>query len=268
MDSFELSVDSISFSYGKGEPNIFTDLSFSVKAGDTLALLGRNGVGKSTLLSCLMCFQQVQSGHIYCNGIDLGSVSIQERAKLIAFVPQIIGADIAYTVRDYISFGATLRTGMFSSPGKKEFQKTDSILEMLGITELRDKPCRDLSGGQRQLVAIGRALLQDTRLLLMDEPTSALDIRNQVIVLETIEQLRTQGYAIIFTTHVPEQALLLNSRVGLCRGGTIDFYDSVNDVTVEVLERIYRTKLSLFYSETVQSTVCVIPQLGQKGEIL
>ena len=66
MDSFELSVDSISFSYGKGEPNIFTDLSFSVKAGDTLALLGRNGVGKSTLLSCLMCFQQVQSGHIYC----------------------------------------------------------------------------------------------------------------------------------------------------------------------------------------------------------
>ena len=65
MDSFELSVDSISFSYGKGEPNIFTDLSFSVKAGDTLALLGRNGVGKSTLLSCLMCFQQVQAGHIY-----------------------------------------------------------------------------------------------------------------------------------------------------------------------------------------------------------
>ena len=258
MDSFELVVDSISFAYDKNQPNIFSNLSFSVKAGDALALLGRNGVGKSTLLSCLMCFNHVQQGHIYCSGVDLMTASIKERAKLIAFVPQIIGADIAYTVRDYISFGATLRTGMFSSPGKEEFEKTDSIMDMLGITALKDKPCRDLSGGQRQLVAIGRALLQDTRLLLMDEPTSALDIRNQVIVLETIDQLRAQGYAIIFTTHLPEQALLLNSRVGLCRDGSIDFYDSVSDVTLEALEEIYKTKLSLFYSDTVNRTVCAV----------
>ena len=265
MDSFELVVDSISFAYGKGQPDIFSDLSFTVKDGDALALLGRNGVGKSTLLSCLMCFNHVQKGHIYCNGVDLMSASVKERAKLIAFVPQIIGADIAYTVRDYISFGATLRMGMFSSPSKEEMEKTDAIMEMLGITALRHKPCRDLSGGQRQLVAIGRALLQDTRLLLMDEPTSALDIRNQVVVLETIEQLRAQGYAIVFTTHLPEQALLLNSRVGLCRGESIDFYDSVSDVTLEALEDVYQTKLSLFYSDTVNRTVCVIPQLGQKG---
>lgn len=265
MDSFELVVDSISFAYGKGQPDIFSDLSFTVKDGDALALLGRNGVGKSTLLSCLMCFNHVQKGHIYCNGVDLMSASVKERAKLIAFVPQIIGADIAYTVRDYISFGATLRMGMFSSPSKEEMEKTDAIMEMLGITALQHKPCRDLSGGQRQLVAIGRALLQDTRLLLMDEPTSALDIRNQVVVLETIEQLRAQGYAIVFTTHLPEQALLLNSRVGLCRGESIDFYDSVSDVTLEALEDVYQTKLSLFYSDTVNRTVCVIPQLGQKG---
>ena len=265
MDTFELVVDSISFAYNKDQPNIFSDLSFSVKAGDALALLGRNGVGKSTLLSCLMFFNHVQQGRIYCNGVDLMSASIKERAKLIAFVPQLIGAEIAYTVRDYISFGATLRTGMFSSPGKEEFEKTDSIMEMLGITALRNKPCRDLSGGQRQLVAIGRALLQDTRLLLMDEPTSALDIRNQVVVLDTIDQLRAQGYAIVFTTHLPEQALLLNSRVGLCRGGSIDFYDSVSEVTLEALEAVYKTKLSLFYSDTVNRTVCVIPQLSQKG---
>lgn len=265
MDSFELVVDSISFTYDKGQPNIFSDLSFSVKSGDALALLGRNGVGKSTLLNCLMCFNTVQQGHIYCNSTDLLNVSIKERAKLIAFVPQIIGADIAYTVRDYVSFGATLRTGMFSSPGKEEFEKTDSILDILGITALSHKACRDLSGGQRQLVAIARALLQDTRLLLMDEPTSALDIRNQVIVLDTIEQLRAQGYAIVFTTHLPEQALLLNSRVGLCRGESIDFYDSVSDVTLDALEDVYKTKLSLFYSDSVNRTVCVIPHLGQKG---
>ena len=102
----------------------------------------------------------------------------------------------------------------------------------------------------------------------MDEPTSALDIRNQVLVLDTIEQLRSQGYAIIFTTHLPEQALLLNSRVGLCRGGSIDFYDSVSDVTLQALEEVYKTKLSLFYCDTVNRTVCVIPHLGQKGMLV
>ena len=202
MDSFELVVDAISFAYGKGQPNIFSELSFSVKAGDALALLGRNGVGKSTLLSCLMCFNHVQKGHIYCNGVDLISASIKERAKLIAFVPQIIGADIAYTVRDYISFGATLRTGMFSSPSKEELEKTDAIMEMLGITALRHKPCRDLSGGQRQLVAIGRALLQDTRLLLMDEPTSALDVTTQSqVVMQMLELAKEHNSAIVMVTH-------------------------------------------------------------------
>ena len=222
MDSFELVVDSISFAYDKNQPNIFSNLSFSVKAGDALALLGRNGVGKSTLLSCLMCFNHVQQGHIYCSGVDLMTASIKERAKLIAFVPQIIGADIAYTVRDYISFGATLRTGMFSSPGKEEFEKTDSIMDMLGITALKDKPCRDLSGGQRQLVAIGRALLQDTRLLLMDEPTSALDVTTQAQIVKQMMEIRDEFHTgIIIVTHNMGVAAYMADKIVVMQNGVV-----------------------------------------------
>ena len=229
MDSFELIVDAISFAYGKGQPDIFSELSFSVKAGDALALLGRNGVGKSTLLSCLMCFNHVQKGHIYCNGVDLISASVKERAKLIAFVPQIIGADIAYTVRDYISFGATLRTGMFSSPSKEELEKTDAIMEMLGIAALRHKPCRDLSGGQRQLVAIGRALLQDTRLLLMDEPTSALDPISTSKVEELIEELK-KDYTIVIVTHNMQQAARISDKTAFFLLGELIEYDNTLDM--------------------------------------
>lgn len=135
------------------------------------------------------------------------------------------------------------------------------ILEELGIAHIRDRQCREISGGQRQLVAIGRALLQNTQLILMDEPTAALDVRNQVLVLQTIDHLRAKGYGVVFTTHLPEQALLLNSRVALCFGTHMDFYESVDEVRVSHLEELYGTKLSLFHSDNVGRTVCVIPRL-------
>ena len=95
----------------------------------------------------------------------------------------------------------------------------------------------------------------------MDEPTAALDVRNQVLVLQTIDHLRAKGYGVVFTTHLPEQALLLNSRVALCFGDHMDFYESVDEVRVSHLEELYGTKLSLFHSDNVQRTVCVIPKL-------
>ena len=188
-------------------------------------------------------------------------MSPRERAREIAFVPQIISAESSFTVRDYVSFGATVRTGMFSAPSKADYAQTDAILEELGIAHIRDRQCRELSGGQRQLVAIGRALLQNTRLILMDEPTAALDVRNQVLVLQTIDSLRAKGYGVVFTTHLPEQALLLNSRVALCFGTHMDFYESVDEVRASHLEELYGTKLCLFHSDNVQRTVCVIPTL-------
>ena len=150
---------------------------------------------------------------------------------------------------------------MFSAPSKADYAQTDVILEELGIAHIRNRQCRELSGGQRQLVAIGRALLQNTQLILMDEPTAALDVRNQVLILQTIDNLRAKGYGVVFTTHLPEQALLLNSRVTLCFGTHMDFYESVDEVRASHLEELYGTKLSLFHSDNVQRTVCVIPRL-------
>ena len=261
MERAMLWLDDGSFRYRTDAPYIFEHISFSIKGGEVLALLGRNGVGKSTLLACLMGFQELTQGRIYTNGQNIYAMSPRERAREIAFVPQIISAESSFTVRDYVSFGATVRTGMFSAPSKADYAQTDAILEELGIAHIRDRQCRELSGGQRQLVAIGRALLQNTRLILMDEPTAALDVRNQVLVLQTIDSLRAKGYGVVFTTHLPEQALLLNSRVALCFGTHMDFYESVDEVRASHLEELYGTKLSLFHSDNVGRTVCVIPRL-------
>ena len=261
MERAMLWLDDGSFRYRADAPFIFEHISFSIKGGEVLALLGRNGVGKSTLLGCLMGFLELTAGHIYTNGHNIYAMSPRERAREIAFVPQIISAESSFTVRDYVSFGATVRTGMFSAPSKADYEQTDEILAELGIAEIRDRQCRELSGGQRQMVAIGRALLQNTQLILMDEPTAALDVRNQVLVLQTIDRLREKGYGVVFTTHLPEQALLLNSRVGLCFGDHMDFYDSVAEVQASHLEELYGTKLELFYSKTIGRPVCVIPRL-------
>ena len=261
MDRAMLWLEDGSFRYRADTPFIFRHISFSIKGGEVLALLGRNGVGKSTLLGCLMGFLKLSEGRIYTNGRNIYAMTPRERAAEIAFVPQVIGAESAFTVRDYVSFGATVRTGMFSAPSRADYAQTDAVLEELGISHIRDRQCRELSGGQRQLVAIGRALLQNTRLILMDEPTAALDVRNQVLVLQTIDRLRAKGYGVVFTTHLPEQALLLNSRVALCFGGHMDFYDNMDAVRLSYLEELYGTKLSLFHSENVDRTVCVIPRL-------
>lgn len=261
MNTVRLQADSISFRYRETAPFIFENISFEIKEGEVLALLGRNGVGKSTLLNCLMGFLSVHTGSVKCNGRDIRNLSMKERATEVAFVPQIIGSEITYTVRDYISFGATARTGMFSAPSKAEFEEVDTIIDTLGLTNIAYRQCRDLSGGQRQLAAIGRALMQNTKVLLMDEPMSALDVGNQVLVLQTIDALRLKGYAIIITTHLPEQAILLKSRIGLCFGEHIELYNSMEEVTAEKLEEVYHTKLELFYSDIVNRMVCVIPHL-------
>lgn len=121
MERAMLWLDDGSFRYRADAPYIFEHISFSIKGGEVLALLGRNGVGKSTLLACLMGFQELTQGRIYTNGHNIYAMSPRERAREIAFVPQIISAESSFTVRDYVSFGATVRTGMFSAPSKADY---------------------------------------------------------------------------------------------------------------------------------------------------
>ena len=251
------------------------DVNFTLERGKVLTIVGESGSGKTTVIRALMGLLpvggEVTEGTLLFNGKDLRNLSKAEwrsiRGKDMAMIFQDSGSALDPIVRIGKQFRELFKAHIEITNDECD-RRAIALLESVALPNCADILRRyphELSGGQRQRVGIAMALALDPALLIGDEPTSALDIRNQVIVLETIDQLRAQGYAIIFTTHLPEQELLLNSRVGLCRGGSIDFYDSVSDVTLEALEEIYKTKLSLFYSDTVNRTVCVIPQLGQKG---
>ena len=159
------------------------------------ALLGPNGCGKTTLLKLLIGALAPSEGRVYVNG-------------RIAFVPQLFQVTFDFTVLDMVLMGRARQIGVFSQPGRSDIKAALSALDRVGMAEFAARSFHELSGGQRQLVILARALTADADILIFDEPTSALDLKNQVLVLEWIEKLaRQDGLTVIFTTHHPHHAL-------------------------------------------------------------
>ena len=136
-------------------------------------------------------------------------------AKVVAYVPQTSIPTYGYQVRNYIAMGRAPHKGMFQHPDADDFALVDEAMESLGITHLARKPYTQISGGERQLVNVCRAIVQKPKVILFDEPTSALDYGNQIKVLRMVKHLREQGYAIIMTTHNPDHPILLGGRVAI-----------------------------------------------------
>ena len=194
---------------------IFRNVALEVHPGEVLAILGRNGVGKSTLLNSLIGLHSLTEGHVELGGDPLDKLTAGERAHRIAYLPQMEGSGISYTVTEYLLMGRAPYIGLFSSPSKDDRAKVADVIEDLGLTALADRQLDQLSGGQRQQVGIGRTLVQDAPLIVLDEPTSALDLANQAKVLRKLRELRDAGYGVIFTTHNPDHALMLDAKVAL-----------------------------------------------------
>ena len=186
---------------------IFPELNCQIERGKLYCILGANGVGKTTLFRSILGFLPVLDGKIF---IDEEEVSGMERRKLaekIAYVPQYHMPPFPYSVLEVILMGRGVHIGTMKGPGKKDIQKVDEILEELGITYLKDCIYTKISGGERQLVLIARALAQEAHYLLMDEPASSLDYGNQIKMLQILQKLSHKGIGICFTSHCPEHAL-------------------------------------------------------------
>lgn len=194
---------------------IFRDVNVQVSAGEILVILGRNGVGKSTLLNSIIGLLSLSEGHIQLGDQELHKLSAGERARHVAYLPQVEGNGLSYTVAEYLLMGRAPYIGLFSSPSKSDRDRVESVLSGLDLEELAKEQLDKLSGGQRQQVGIARALVQDAPLIVLDEPTSALDLANQAKVLFKLRQLRDDGYGVIFTTHNPDHALMLNAQVAV-----------------------------------------------------
>lgn len=252
-----LSLRDIGFAY-PGHPPTLHDVTFDVRPGELVTLLGPNGAGKSTLLNCIMNLLKPQNGSILLEGKNISEMGHRAIAQNIAYVPQTVSVQFAYTVRDYTAMGRAPFLKLYASPGPEDYALVDAALERLGISDLADRSYNELSGGQRQLVDVARALAQGPKLILFDEPTSALDYGNQVKVLRMVAELSREDYAIIMTTHNPDHPILLDSSVCLLdRDGTL-VKGSVDEIMQEdLLGRVYEADMIIRYVQNARRRVCM-----------
>lgn len=256
-----LEARSISYAY-RHDQVVFDDVSFCVQPGEVLTLLGPNGAGKSTLLNCLAGLFPPRSGQVLLDGEPLEQTSARTIAQKIAYVPQNISVTYGYTVREYLVMGAAPRLGMFETPKARDYERVDEAIATLKLEELATRAVDTLSGGERQRVAIARAIVQDPELILFDEPTSALDYGNQIRVMRAIKRLSERGYAIIMTTHNPDQPILLGGSVAtLDRNGTFTVGTAEEVLTGERLTQLYDTRLHLVYIDVADRIACVSSKL-------
>lgn len=221
-----ISMENAGFRYAPGNW-IFRNLSFSIDKGEILSIMGPNGMGKTTLLKTVQGVLRLSEGVLF-------------RSGNVGYVPQIASVSFGYTVLDMVVMGRSRHLGLFSPPGKEDFSVARSCLERLDLETLADRPFRTLSGGERQMTLIARALASECRCLVLDEPASALDFRNQNTMLQTLKLLREEGMAIIMSTHMPHHANAISDRALLMFSSEEHIFGTCEEVLVdENLRRLY-----------------------------
>ncbi len=240
------------FSYGNQA--VLRDVSFRHASG-VLCVLGPNGVGKSTLFRCLLGLSRGYTGEVWIEGRDVKTCPPKELAGICAYVPQSQSPPSGYTVLEMVLMGAG--RGLFP-PGRAQRQTAMAALTRMGMDPLATRDYRKISGGERQLALIARALAQGARVMVMDEPTANLDYGNQIRVLDEIRRLAEEGFAIVLSTHHPEQALRYADRVLALHDGVAVAQGAPEDVLdAALIERLYGAKVRM--ERTLEGRLIVVP---------
>lgn len=249
------------FGYAGGR-QILKNIDFNVQSKEILSIFGSNGVGKTTLLKCTLGLLKWQSGETLIDGKNVNQMKYSEVWKNIGYVPQAKLSAFAYTVDEMVLLGRNSHLKMLEQPGKKDKEIAQKCIEKIGIGYLRGKLCSKISGGELQMVLIARALAAEPKLLILDEPESNLDFKNQLIVLETIKNLRDEeGISSIVNTHYPEHAISISDKaLILNRDGSSVFGAADCSIAETHLEKAFgvNVKIKDFYHREKKYT-CVLP---------
>ena len=256
-----IKVENLRFSYDN-KRQVLNKVNLSLEEGEVMTILGPNGAGKSTLLNCIATLLEPDEGTVSLCGKDASAMKPKEVARILSYVPQNHTPAFSYTVRDFVLMGRAPSVGMFERPKAEDLEVVDRALEEIGLTELKDKPYTEVSGGERQQATIARAVVAEPKAILFDEPTAHLDYGNQLKTLRLIKSLQDKGYAIILTTHDPDHAIMLGGTTAILdRNGELTVGKTEEIITEETLNRLYDTELSLIRPEEVDRPVCVPPDL-------
>ena len=212
-------------------------IDLRLEAGRVLCLLGPNGAGKTTLFRTLLGLIPPVAGRVALAGEPLARLTRARIACHLAHVPQALATPFAFTALDIVLMGAAAGLGPFDRPGRPEAERAMAALDSLGIADLAGADVTRLSGGQRQLVLIARALAQRAEAIVMDEPTASLDFANRIAVARAIRRLAGAGIGVILSSHDPDQAAalgdtaLLMNREGVIASGPVQATLSADNLT-------------------------------------
>jgi len=210
----------LSFAYTKKDEPVLRDLSLILQPGEVVNILGPNGCGKTTLLRAILGFLPTPAGSIFVDGTDIKNMKRRNLARKLAYVPQIHSGVFNYSALEVVLMGRTADSPWLHYRAV-DIERARKALEKVRVDHLAERSYLQLSGGERQLVLIARALAQNSEFLIMDEPVSGLDYGNQFHLLTVIRELARQGLSIVLTTHHPEQAVYLGGRALLMKKGRL-----------------------------------------------
>lgn len=236
-----IKIDNLSFGYVRGNQTVLKDISIEIPKGSVCLLLGLNGCGKTTLIKNIAGLLKPFEGSVFVDSNDVQAMNITKRSKVISYVSQRNENLSDVIIKDYLSFGFVNELKFYEKPSIEQMKRVVDYSDRFAIKHLLNKTLDEISGGERQIVSICSAMLQNTEVILLDEPTSALDLTNQNKVLTVLYNLAlSENKTIILSSHNPNHALFLNSNVALMKDGKISYYGLASEiVTIDKLKEVY-----------------------------
>ncbi|MGH4124537.1 MAG: ABC transporter ATP-binding protein [Clostridium sp.] len=237
--------------FGYNDKYLLENINLEFKKGNMYALLGRNGSGKTTLIKLILGLLNFKSGLITIEGKNSKKIGSNELSKLIAYVPQNEEATYGIKVIELVVMGRNPYLKLFDMPSYKDYEIAQKVLKNLGIENLMQKNYSEISGGERQLVLIARALVQNTKFILMDEPVSNLDIRNQHDVLKKIKNISVDlNIGILLSIHDPNLAMRYCNEAVLLKNGKVVHCGKTEEiVSQQSLLEVYDMKFEVLDSK-------------------